>query len=99
VTKKPKVRDDLTVVVLDGEAVIYDDETGDLHHLNTTATIVFQLCDGSGTVPELASDIAEVFAFDGAEMQRQVEALVEGFEDAGLLAGVERKRPEESVDT
>ena len=98
-TEKPKVRDDLTVVVLDGEAVIYDDETGDLHHLNPTATIVFQLCDGSGTVPELAIDIADVFAFDGAEMQRQVEALVEGFGVAGLLVGVERKQRQESVDT
>ena len=44
---KPKARDDLTVVELDGEAVIYDEETTELHHLNPTATIVFALCDGS----------------------------------------------------
>ena len=43
---KPKVRDGLTVVELDGEAVIYDEETTELHHLNPTATIVFGLCDG-----------------------------------------------------
>jgi PqqD family protein of HPr-rel-A system len=98
-TEKPKVRDDLTVVVLDGEAVIYDDETGDLHHLNPTATIVFQLCDGSGTVPELASDIAAVFSMDGGEVRRQVEDVVEGFADAGLLAGIEYQGAEEAVDT
>ncbi len=47
---KPKVRDDLTVVELDGEAVIYDEETTELHHLNPTATIVFGLCDGTATM-------------------------------------------------
>jgi PqqD family protein of HPr-rel-A system len=96
---KPKVRDDLTVVVLDGECVIYDDETGDLHHLNPTATIVFQICDGSGTVPELAGDIAEVFSVEGAQVQQQVEDLIRGFGEAGLLEGVERKRPEDAVET
>jgi PqqD family protein of HPr-rel-A system len=95
---KPRVRDDLTVVVLDGEAVIYDDRTGDLHHLNSTATIVFQLCDGSGTVPDLSADIADVFSIGADEVQRQVEALVQGFGDAGLLDGVERKRPEEALE-
>ena len=42
---KPSAREGLTVVELDGEAVIYDEETSDLHHLNPTATIVFGLCE------------------------------------------------------
>ena len=58
---KPKVRDDLTVVELDGEAVIYDEETAELHHLNPTATIVFGLCDGTATMAEIAADISEAF--------------------------------------
>ena len=56
---KPKVRDDLTVVELDGEAVIYDEETTELHHLNPTATIVFGLCDGTSTMAEMAADISD----------------------------------------
>ena len=58
---KPKVRDGLTVVELDGEAVIYDEETTELHHLNPTATIVFGLCDGSATMAEMAADLSAAF--------------------------------------
>ena len=35
---RPKIRDDLAFVVLDGEAVIYDTRNQNIHHLNPTAT-------------------------------------------------------------
>jgi PqqD family protein of HPr-rel-A system len=81
----PKTRDDLTVVVLDGEAVIYDDASGDVHHLNPTATIIFQLLDGSGTVEELAADIAAAFALDPGEALTQTSSLIDEFAALGLL--------------
>ena len=65
---KPKVRDDLTVVELDGEAVIYDERTADLHHLNPTATIVFGLCDGTATMPRIAEEISEAFGVPADEV-------------------------------
>ena len=82
---KPKVRDDLTVVELDGEAVIYDEETTELHHLNPTATIVFGLCDGSATMAEMAADISEVFGVPLHEVEPQVRALIRRFRKVQLL--------------
>ncbi len=82
---KPKVRDDLTVVELDGEAVIYDDETSELHHLNPTATIVFGLCDGASTMREISSDIAQAFKVPVGEVEPQVRSLVRRFRKSGLL--------------
>ena len=49
------------MVELDGEAVIYDEDTTDLHHLNPTATVVFGLCDGTSTMEEISADIADAF--------------------------------------
>lgn len=83
---KPQVRDDLTVVELDGEAVIFDEQTADLHHLNPTATIVFGLCDGTATMAEIATDISEAFGVPGAEVEAQVRGLVRRFRKANLLA-------------
>jgi PqqD family protein of HPr-rel-A system len=83
---KPMVRDDLTVVELDGEAVIYDDQTADLHHLNPTATIVFGLCDGSATMVEIAADISEAFGVPTTEVEPQVRGLVRQFRKARLLS-------------
>jgi hypothetical protein len=82
---KPKVRDGLSVVELDGEAVIYDEETTELHHLNPTATIVFGLCDGSATMAEMASDISAVFEVPLQEVEPEVRAVIRRFRKAQLL--------------
>ena len=82
---RPRKREDLTTVELDGEAVVYDEATGQLHHLNPSATIVFSLCDGTLTVEEMASAVADAFdvAFD--TVHEQVRSAVDGFAGVGLL--------------
>jgi hypothetical protein len=82
---RPRSRDDLAVVELDGEAVIYDESNGSLHHLNPTATIVFSLCDGTATIAELASEIADAFAKPENEVESQVRRLVRSFRTQSLL--------------
>jgi PqqD family protein of HPr-rel-A system len=82
---KPKIRQDLTVVELDGEAVMYDDRDGRLHHLNATATLVFNLCDGQVTMKELSRDIAEVVGISAQKIERQVRTLLRQFRKEGLL--------------
>ncbi len=89
---RPKARDDLAVVELDGEAVIYDEGTGDLHHLNPTATIVFSLCDGTATIREIADDLAEAFTRSPAEVEPQVRRLLLRLRRAGLLQDDGRAR-------
>lgn len=84
---KPKVRDDLAVVELDGEAIVYDERTAQLHHLNPTATMIFQMCDGTGTVKELSADIADVYGVVASEVERQVRALLREFRSSDLLEG------------
>src|SRR2546422_6230256 len=88
---KPKVREDLVVVDIDGEAVVYDPDEVMLHHLNTTAAVVFKLCDGSGTTRELSEDIAEVLGMSVNTVLRQGRHVVSQFNQAGLLDGHPRK--------
>jgi hypothetical protein len=83
--QKPKVRSDLTVVELEGEAVIYDDETRQVHYLNRTATIVFNMCDGTSTVKQLSDEIAEAFSLPQEEVGRQVRTLIRSFREAEFL--------------
>jgi PqqD family protein of HPr-rel-A system len=84
---RPRVRDDLTVVVLDGEAVVYDEVSGELHHLNASATVVFELLDGTSTIRELAADVAEAFEQPPREVETQIRKLVRQFRQLGLLNG------------
>ncbi len=94
---KPKVRGDLTVVELDGEAVIYDEESGDLHHLNPTATIVFGLCDGAATMREMAGDISGAFGVPLDQVEPQVRALVRQLRSAKLLETTSRNGHREAA--
>lgn len=83
--RRPRAREDLTVVELDGEAVIYDEDSGDLHHLNPTATIVFGLCDGTSTMRQMSLDISEAFGVPAGEVEGQIRALIRSFRKANLL--------------
>ncbi|HEX9410533.1 MAG TPA: PqqD family protein [Actinomycetota bacterium] len=88
---KPKVREDLVVVEIDGEAVLYDPAEVLLHHLNPTAAVVLRLCDGSGTVRELSEDIADVLGMSTDKVLRQVRQVVSQFKQEGLLDGHPRE--------
>lgn len=88
---KPRIREGLTVVELDGEAVVYVEETTELHHLNQTATIVFGLCDGTSTMAEMAADISAVFEVPVHEVEPEVRALIRRFRKVDLLETRERQ--------
>jgi len=81
----PRAREDLAVVVLDGEAVIYDEETQDLHHLNPTATVVFSLCEGTSTIREIAEEISQTFRVPANDIEAQIRPLLRQLRRAGLL--------------
>jgi PqqD family protein of HPr-rel-A system len=91
---KPKARADLTFVQVEDEAILYDPESVRLHHLNPSAALIFQLCDGSGTVKELARDIAEELGLPPDDILQQVQQVIGHFEHSGILDG-KRERTEE----
>jgi PqqD family protein of HPr-rel-A system len=82
---RPKARPDLTWVEIDGEAVIYDEGTGRLHHLNPTATIVFSHCSGDATIKEFTAAIADAFGVGPDDVEGEIRSLIRAFRRAGLL--------------
>lgn len=89
---KPKAREGLSVVELDGEAIIFDTESGGLHHLNPTATLVFTLCDGMSTMREISDELSEAFGLPNEEIEPQVRGVVRRFRKADLLVPSARSR-------
>ena len=82
---RPSLRKGLTTVELDGEAVVYDEASSELHHLNPAATIVLSLCDGTLSVEEIASAVSDAFELSLDHVLPDVRAAVERFGQAGLL--------------
>jgi PqqD family protein of HPr-rel-A system len=82
---KPRLRGDLTLVELDQEAVVYDPLSGLVHYLNPMASLVFQLCDGTATVKETITELAEAQEVKPEAIAPDVRRLVKTFRDAGLV--------------
>ncbi len=88
----PLARRGVGAVVVDGEIVLglVADGTTYLQTaaLNESASIVWQCFDGSGTIDEIAADIATVFGAEPASVQGDVVALARAVGGAGFLVGV-----------
>jgi PqqD family protein of HPr-rel-A system len=82
---------------LDGEAVVFDEEHGAFHHLNSTAALVFGLCDGTATMPHLAADLSLAFGVPATDVEPQVRALVGRFRRANLLTAPVRRPASEGA--
>jgi Coenzyme PQQ synthesis protein D (PqqD) len=69
-----------------GDGLILYNHDGDLvHHLNPSAGIIWQLCDGEVTVEELGREIAEEYGLDPETLQRQVATVIAEFDTLGLV--------------
>jgi PqqD family protein of HPr-rel-A system len=89
----PRAREDVEHVVLDGEAVVYDPVLGSVHHLNATATLVWQCCDGTGSIDDLVDDLAGAYDAPRPQIETDVRTLLADLESRALLvapAGEER---------
>lgn len=81
-------RDDRAVTEeLDDEAVVYHEEHATMHVLNPTATVVWDLLDGSATLGELIDALAEASDVDAGTVEADVLALARDLGRMGLLEG------------
>jgi PqqD family protein of HPr-rel-A system len=100
---KPGIREDVTLVEIDQEAVVYDPLSGLVHYLNPMASLVLQLCDGTATVKETIEQLAEAQEVTPEELAPSVKSLVKQFRNFGLVepsAGARKLRAlhEEETD-
>lgn len=81
----PRRRTDVVELDMGDGFILYTADASLVHHLNPSAAIVWQLCDGRSSVSELARDIAAEYGLDEEEIRRQVASLVAEFEALDLL--------------
>lgn len=86
---RPRLRSTVASVELDGEAVLYDTDSGHTHLLNPTATVIWGCLDGETTVDELIADLAVEYGVDAPVIAAEVVELIKRFGEQGLLVGVE----------
>lgn len=75
-------------VELDGETVLFDEQSGTIHELSRTATLIWRCLDGSSTVDDIAADMSDVFGMDLERMQGELIEFVRELGRKGLLGNL-----------
>jgi hypothetical protein len=95
----PSTRPDVAHVEVDGEVVLYDDVAKVMHRLNPTASVLWNCMDGSGTLIEIAGDLADAYRADAGAVLDDVVAVTRDLGDKGLLVGIRRSPDSPGVET
>jgi hypothetical protein len=74
--ERPVIADDLDVNETDDGLVIYQPSTDRVHHLNNTASVVLELCDGVRSVADIANSVGELFELDVPPLAETEDCLV-----------------------
>jgi hypothetical protein len=72
-------------VEIEGEAVVWNAEQDALHRLDRTATLVFQLCDGTASLAQTAADLADAFGQPVTSVHADVVRCATTLAEAGLV--------------
>src|SRR4051812_3934684 len=93
----PRAAEELVIRELDGEAVVYDARDGQLHHLDLPAALLLDLCAGTATMEQMATEISSVYGLPQEKTAKQVRQIVRGLRRRNLLIPL-RAQPHAAVE-
>ncbi|HUU82736.1 MAG TPA: PqqD family protein [Phycisphaerae bacterium] len=82
---RPLRRDDVTCEEMDGEAVLFDPQSGAVHRFNAMTLCVWKLCDGTRGPAHIADGIAANYAIGSREALPHVRRILDGLEERSLF--------------
>lgn len=59
--EKPKAKENVTLQDIGDEVILYDSEKENVHILNNTAYIIWNLCDGQHTIEDIREHLERQF--------------------------------------
>jgi len=80
----PRARRDVLVEELGGELVLLDPATGDLHHLDASATLIWVNLDGSD-IESVLERVSRTVAVERSVLESDLRDTIDRFLDLGLL--------------
>jgi PqqD family protein of HPr-rel-A system len=81
----PRKRSDLLELDMGDGIILYDDSSSLVHHLNPSASIIWQLFDGEADASTLATETSEELGFPLDQARADIAALITELEALGLV--------------
>lgn len=88
-SQAPRQRPGLLVRVVDGETVVLDRIQGLIHRLNGSASLIWERCNGDGSMSEIAAAVTSAFHVDFKTAELGVMAAVQRLAELRLLDDVD----------
>ena len=82
----PVRRDGISEVEMDGEIVLLDTSSGELHLLNRVAAAIWSEVDGARDVDAIVADLSDAAATDVERVRQDVAAFLGQLGRGGLLS-------------
>jgi len=73
--ERPTIADGLDVNETEDGLIVFVPSTDRVHYLNSTASVVLQLCDGSRSPAEIAEGVGELFRLNVPPMSETEDCL------------------------
>ncbi|MBI5185975.1 MAG: PqqD family protein [Nitrospinae bacterium] len=78
-------RDGMIVKDMGEETVLYDQEANQVHSLNATAALIYNLCDGYRGLGDIVGEMLSRFNIDEKTARRDVERILSELKEKGIL--------------
>lgn len=83
-TDRPRIANDLEINEVEDGLIVYQESVDRVHHLNPTASVVLQLCDGDHDAGTIATMVGELYGLDHAPVE-EVQSCLSRFVQEGLV--------------
>jgi hypothetical protein len=82
--ERPRICEGLEIDEVGDGLIVCQQPNDQIHHLNPTAAIVFELCDGTRDTAEIATAVRDLFGLDRVPSE-EVGACIMQLGEKGLL--------------
>ena len=82
---KPQRKQEYRLEKMDNELLLFNPQDLVVLYLNESASVIWQLCDGQHTIPQMASLISEAYPEAAPNILGDVQETVKMFKDKGAV--------------
>ena len=82
----PKIKENVYIREINDEKVIYDMQNEQVHLLNSTASFIFELCDGSNTKDDIMNCMIDCYEVSNEKAAEDIDNVIKDLKKNFLLA-------------
>ncbi len=83
--QKPLRQQDFRLEKMDNELLLFNPKTTNILYLNETASLIWQLCDGQRSVPDMITMLIQTFPEAENSIKQDVEETITLFKTHGAV--------------